>query len=145
MKQMTVRPIPLQRVASIKKRVSHCSGSQLVKKDELNGLRTRCNDPAVFAALLKSSEPMKTKTKKMAKGEFEDCLDDLQVSVRYAAIWEISSGNGTDGVLFEFILDMILFPLLARMSIVGTIKILESLNSVGSMGAPGSRTDGGTY
>ena len=40
-----------------------------------------CGDPEVFAVLLNLREPMKSKTRKMPKDEFEQCFGDLDVSV----------------------------------------------------------------
>jgi hypothetical protein len=45
-----------------------------------------CGDPEVFAVLLNLREPMKSKTRKMPKDEFEQCFGDLDVSVRYVTI-----------------------------------------------------------
>lgn len=42
-----------------------------------------CSDPEVFASLLHLSMPIKFKTMKMPKDQFEDCLGDLDVPVRY--------------------------------------------------------------
>lgn len=51
-----------------------------------------CSDPEVFAVLLNLREPMKSKTRKMPKDEFEQCFGDLDVSVRYDTL----SITGTD-------------------------------------------------
>jgi len=41
-----------------------------------------CSDPEVFGTLLELSGPPMFKTKKMPKGEFENLIGDLDVSIR---------------------------------------------------------------